>query len=155
MYFDFCVFKVQFPSFYNLCFLTGLETIIFKWRILDLRELRELLRCRAAVEQYIDWLEGIFKTQVMKVILMCFRSDFTRIPRKWLLLNSHLANFHRNHLSGLYINGSLAQKGSRLKLEKKTLDFLTQSSSRLHIVKKSIFFNRTWAELIYRCLKRF
>ena len=123
MYFDFCVFKVQFPSFYNLCFLTGLETIIFKWRILDLRELRELLRCRAAVEQYVDWLEGIFKTQVIKVILMCFRIDFTRIPRTWLLLNSHLANFHRNHLSGLYINGSLPQKGSRLKLEKKNIIF--------------------------------
>ena len=71
------------------------------------------------MEQYIDWLEGIFKTQVMKVILMCFRSDFTRLPRKWLFLNSHLANFHQNHLSGLYMNGSMAQKGSRLKLEKK------------------------------------
>lgn len=41
-----------------------------------------MLRGRATVEQYIDWLEGIFKTQVMKVIFMCFESDLTGMLRK-------------------------------------------------------------------------
>ena len=45
-------------------FLFGIE---LKFISLDLTELKELLRDESPVEKYVEWLENIFKAQVLRV----------------------------------------------------------------------------------------